>query len=674
MRFRSVTISLATVSVSALALAGLPLASAEPTEPAAPVAQTGHFTISNITDFHGRWNQDLESRDKVPGAVALKCAIDRAAGDRAHAFTSSGDLVGASPFASMILDDEPTIDIMNLMGLDVSAVGNHEFDKGADDLTQRIVPNAEWTYLAEGANGLDRSTGVKDYEIMDLDGVKVAFIGSVTDDMPNLVSPADIQGITWANPVDAINTRADALTASGEADVVIALPHEGNIDPSAWSDNVDAVFMGHTHQFIDPQGTSPIIFQAGQYSQGLANVDFAYDKDTDTLTVEKKELLRADAIIACDTPNSEIQEVIDAANAQAEEEGSKVIGTLSNSLYRGANKDAAPGSNRGVESQLNNLLANVAMWGVSNNSPVKPDLAVMNAGGVRDDLLEGEVTYEDAFKVQPFGNEITYTTLKGADFKAALEQQWKKGAEGSRPMLSLGVSDNVSYTYDPTRADGDRITSVLIDGQPLDPAKDYVVAGSTFLLNGGDSFTALAQGTPLAQLGYIDIQAFTEYLTSYLGGGDAPAPRTGQSNVGVHIATPLVAGEAATIDLSSLIYTLGETAKTVTIELGDLKYTSDIDYDFGPADYNEAGKASLTFGIPKEFAGVYTLRITTDAGTDVTVPVTVEGAAENTPNGGSSFGALALFVTIIAGIAAAVGGFLPQILDLLRNAVPGLQI
>ncbi|MCT1463835.1 bifunctional metallophosphatase/5'-nucleotidase [Corynebacterium sanguinis] len=668
MRFRSVTTSLAAVSVSALALAGLPLASAQ---------TVSEFTVSNITDFHGRWEQKLDAKDpnkSIPGAVALKCAVDEAAAGRAHAFTSSGDLIGASPFASMILDDQPTIDIMNLMGLDVSAVGNHEFDRGADDLTQRIVPEADWTYLAEGAEGLDRSTGIKGYEIMDLDGVKVAFIGSVTDDMPNLVSPAGIAGITWENPVSAINMRAEALTASGEADVVIALPHEGNIDPSAWSDNVDAVFMGHTHQYVDPTGDSPLIIQAAQYSQGLANVNFTYDPSTDTLTVEKAELLRPADIVACDTPNAEIQAVIDTAKAAAAAAGAEVIGTLDSPLYRGANAGADSGSNRGVESQLNNLLANVAKWGVANNSEVNPDIAVMNAGGVRADLEAGEVTYADAFAVQPFGNEITYTTLKGADFKAALEQQWKKGAEGSRPMLSLGVSDNVSYTYDPTRADGDRITSVLIDGQPLDPAKDYVVAGSTFLLNGGDSFTALAQGTPLAQLGYIDIQAFTEYLTSYLGGGDAPAPRTGQSNVGVHIATPLVAGEAATIDLSSLIYTLGETAKTVTIELGDLKYTSDIDYDFGPADYNEAGKASLTFGIPKEFAGVYTLRITTDAGTDVTVPVTVEGAAENTPNGGSSFGALALFVTIIAGIAAAVGGFLPQILDLLRNAVPGLQI
>ncbi|AWB83763.1 bifunctional metallophosphatase/5'-nucleotidase [Corynebacterium liangguodongii] len=691
MRFSLPRAAVAAVSVSALALSGLPVASAQ---------TAGEFTVSNFTDFHGRWEQVIDTKkpeNTIPGAVALKCAVDKAAEGRAHALTSSGDLIGASTFASMILDDEPTIDIMNLMGLDVSAVGNHEFDKGADDLTNRVVPEAEWTYLAAGADGLDRSTGVEGYKIMELDGVKVAFIGAVTDDMPNLVSPAGIEGITWVNPVDSINALADTLTASGEADVVIALPHEGKIAADAWSDNVDAVFMGHTHEYIAPEaGKTPLIIQAGQYSQGLANVDFAYDKATDTLTVQKAELLKPADITACDTPNPEIQAVIDAAVAEAKIEGSKVIGTLDQTLYRGTNAGADSGSNRGVESQLNNLLAEVAAWGLAKNSRITPDIAVMNAGGVRTDLLEGEVTYEEAFLVQPFGNEITYTTLKGSDFKEALEQQWQDPTQG-RPFLSLGVSNNVSYTYDPTAPQGEHITSVTIDGVPLDPDKDYVVAGSTFLLGGGDRFSALKKGTPLSLIGYIDVQAFEEYLTTYLGGGDAPAPRTGQSNVGIHIDKPLVAGEQATIDLTSLIYTQGETAKTVTIELGDLKYSSEIDYDFGPANYNEAGRANFTFGIPKDYAGEYTLRVTTDAGTDVSLPLTVAPAKATTPTpapkpssdgssdgssgaftGGSSTGlitgVIATIAAVVAAIALGVGGILanqPQLLGMLRAYVPG---
>lgn len=683
MRFRpaSALSATAALSVSALALAGLPLASAQ---------TVSEFTVSNITDFHGRWAAD--AKNGVPGAVALKCAVDRAAGDRAHAFTSSGDLIGASPFASMIQDDVPTIEVMNAMGLDVSAVGNHEFDQGAADLTGRVAPEANWTYLAANADGLDK-TDVKDYLIMDLDGAKVAFIGAVTDDMPNLVSPAGIAGITWQEPVATINLLADQLTASGEADVVIALPHEGGIPADAWSDNVDAVFMGHTHEFVEQTDSTPIVFQAGEYSKGLANVTFSYDAATDEVAVTDAELLRAEQIAACDTPDAKLQVTIDEALAQAAVEGARVIGTLDAPLYRGANAGAESGSNRGVESQLNNLLADVAKWGVSNNSQVTPDIGVMNAGGVRADLPAGEITYQQAFQVQPFGNEITYTTLKGSDFIAALEQQWKDRPDASRPRLSMGVSSNVSYTYDPTRPWGERITSVLVDGAPIDPDADYVVAGSTFLLAGGDGFTALAGDTPVAQLGYTDIQAFTEYLDAYLGDGDAPAPRTGQADVGVHYTEPLVAGKENTIDLTSLIYTQGEKATTVTVSLGGKSVTADIDPDFGPAGLNEAGKATVALPIPAEAVGEQELRITTDAGTDVYIPVTVYStnppAPTTTPTvvvekgnassftAGSAVGSVTTFVGILAAIVAAVGGLLayqPQILDLLRAAVPGFPL
>lgn len=612
--------AVATVSVSALALSGLPVAHTQ--EAAAPT-----FTISNITDFHGRWEY---VKEKVPGALNLKCELDKAAeaagGADNFAFTSSGDNIGASPFASMILDDEPTIDVLNEMGLEVSAVGNHEFDKGAADLVDRVVPEANWTYLAAGAEGLDES--VKPYEIKELNGVKVAFIGSVTEDMPNLVSPAGIEGITFNNPVTSINQYADQLTASGEADVVVALPHEGLIPADAWSENVDVVFMGHTHEFVNQSAGTPIVMQAGSYSEGLANVTLSYDKGSDTVSAQKVELKQTADLINCDTQENlaarypEIQSIITAALAESAVEGEEVIGELNQGLYRGANKGEGSGSNRGVESQLNNLLANVAKWGVSKNSNVTADIGVMNAGGVRADLLAGEVTYAEAFSVQPFGNELTYTTLTGAHFKAALEQQWKE--TGDRPVLNLGLSNNVAYTYDETRPAGQRITSITVDGKPIDPNGSYVVAGSTFLLNGGDGFTALAEGTPLANLGYTDIQGWTEYLKAYLGGDESLAPRTGQAAVSVRFNQPPTADREVTIDLSSLIYTQGNTAETVTVSLGDSTATADIDTTYLPAGTGEAGKATVKLRIPANFDGQQQLHITTDAGTDIWMPVAVD--------------------------------------------------
>ncbi|OEY13496.1 hypothetical protein A0K93_04960 [Corynebacterium sp. BCW_4722] len=606
MRFRLAT----TVAVTAALTASV--------APVAIADTTARFTVSNITDFHGRWKHD----DKAVGAELLKCNIDKAAeGKNAHIFTSSGDNIGASPFEAMLLDDTPTIDVLNQMGLKVSAVGNHEFDRGYADLRDRVLKEAEFEYLGANVEGADE---LAPYVIEELDGVKVAFIGAVSEDTPNLVSPSGIEGLSFTNPVKVTNEIADKLTASGEADVVVSLMHEGNINTDEFSNNVDVVFMGHTHQSINRFDTNaqtrPVVLQATEYSNGLANVDFAYDRANDTVTFEKVETLKAEDLLQCQNDGyPEIKATIDAALEQSAVEGAKQVGTLPQALVRGADEGKDTGSNRGVESKLNNFIADVTRWGVAQNSSVTPDIGVMNAGGLRADLPKGEVSYAAAFAVQPFGNENTYIELKGKDFVDALEQQYK-GEDAKRPVLSLGVSNNVSYTYDPKAPQGEKITSVYVDGKPIDMEKTYIVAGSTFLLGGGDGFEAFTRGTEMANLGYVDINALLEYFQAH----ENPTARTSQSNVGVHIPEPLRAGEEATIELSSLMYTDNDPVKTVTVQLGREKVTVDIEKTFGRPQYNDAGQATVKLNVPARLKGTQKLRITTDQGTDVTVPVEVE--------------------------------------------------
>lgn len=596
-RFRIVC---STVTVAALSAVIVPASAAE---------ATSEFTISNITDFHGYW----EETKRVPGAAKLKCSVDKAAEGKTHILTSSGDNIGASPFASMLLKDKPTLDILNLMKVQVSAVGNHEFDQGAEDFSTRVVDAANFDYLAANAKTVK---GTKDYVVKELDGAKVAFVGTVTADMPNLVNPESIAGITWNDPVKATNDLAKKLKESGEADVVVALVHEGGIKAAQFSEDVDIAFLGHSHQRVLQQDASPLLIQAGEYGKNLANVDVKYDKATKKVTFANVELLDADAIRACDTPQPEIDAIVKDAVEKASVEGNKVIGTADADFYRAGDK----------ESQLNNFIANVTRLGVANNSSVKPDLAVMNAGGVRAELEQGDVTYAEAFAIQPFGGENTYVELKGSDVVAALEQQWRDDKD--RPMFPLGVSDNVSYTYDPTAPVGSKITSVTIDGAPIDPDKTYIVAGSTFILGGGDSFEAFTRGSKPVNLGYIDLNALVEFLAS-----DAKkTPRTSQSNVGVHIPAPLKAGEKATIELSSLLYEQGETATTATVKLGDATATAQIKQDNGGATANEYGVATVELTVPADLRGTQELRVTTDAGTDVVVPVEVAPAkAEPAP-------------------------------------------
>ncbi len=659
MRNRVLCATIAALSVSAGVLSPV-VASAD--------ENTAKISISNITDFHGRFEYAENSKkpeQSIPGAERLKCAIDKEAepfGDN-HIFTSSGDNIGASPFAAMLLDDGPTIDVLNEMGLKVSAVGNHEFDKGAKDLTDRVIPEADFPYLAANAETVK---GTEPYHVEEVDGVKVAFVGTVTDDMPNLVSPDGIEGITWNDPVATTNKVAKELKDSGKADVVVALVHAGGISPDKF-ENVDVAFLGHTHTVINQdEKSTPIVLQAGQYSQDFANVDLSIDRATKKITVDEAKVVDNATILSCtDKKYPEIATIVDAAEAEAEEQGKQVVAKTPVDFTRGKNEGADSGSNRGVESSLNNLLAEAAKWSVAANSSVTPDIGIMNAGGVRDDLPAGDVTYKQAFSVQPFGNENSYKTLKGADFKEALEQQWKPGQD--RPRLALGLSNNVSYTYNPDAEQGNRITSITIDGKPMDMEKDYIVAGSTFLLGGGDSFDALKKGSEMSNIGLVDVDAFIQYLKS----GEELTPR-GQSAVGVKVEQPLKAGQDAKIDLSSLIYSQNDDAKKVTVALENKKGkkiaegSADIDPSLGEKGLGEAGKASVKLSVPAKVPADAVLRITTDKGTDVTMPVKVEGGQDGSSSSsedGSSAKPLliGLGVTgLLVALAGVIVAFVPQ--------------
>lgn len=663
MRNRVLCATIAALSVSAGVLSPV-VASAD--------ENTAKISISNITDFHGRFEYAGNSKkpeQSIPGAERLKCAIDKEAepfGDN-HIFTSSGDNIGASPFAAMLLDDAPTIDVLNEMGLKVSAVGNHEFDKGAKDLTDRVIPDADFPYLAANAETVD---GTKPYHVEEVDGVKVAFVGTVTDDMPNLVSPDGIEGITWNDPVATTNKVAKELKDSGKADVVVALVHAGGIAPEKF-ENVDVAFLGHTHTVINQdEKSTPIVLQAGQYSQDFANVDLSIDRATKKITVDEAKVVDNATILGCtDKKYPEIAAIVDTAKSKAEEQGKQVVAKTPVDFTRGKDEGEESGSNRGVESSLNNLLAEAAKWSVAANSSVTPDIGIMNAGGVRDDLPAGDITYKQAFSVQPFGNENSYKTLKGADFKEALEQQWKPGQD--RPRLSLGLSNNVSYTYNPDAEQGNRITSITIDGKPMDMDKDYIVAGSTFLLGGGDSFDALTKGSEMSNIGLVDVDAFIQYLKS----GEELTPR-GQSAVGVKVEQPLKAGQDAKIDLSSLIYSQNDDAKKVTVALEDkdgkkiAEGSADIDPALGEKGLGEAGKASVNLSVPAKVPADAVLRITTDKDTDVTMPVKVEGGQEGGEDGSSSSSEngssakpllIGLGVTgLLAALAGVIVAFVPQ--------------
>ncbi|AKK03269.1 5'-nucleotidase/2',3'-cyclic phosphodiesterase-like hydrolase [Corynebacterium epidermidicanis] len=597
------------------------------------------FNIAGITDFHGHISKQAAKDGKVlePGAAMLACMLPKAADGKPQLFVSSGDNIGGSAFNSALLKDEPTLRALNAMGLVASAVGNHEFDAGYADLAGRVTDIAEFPYL--GANVYGESPDLPAYSIQEVNDVKVAFVGTVTETTKDKVSPAGIVGIDFGEPNAATNEAAKKLKESGEADVVVALIHEGFRTPEMFNEFVDIAMAGDSH-LIDNQvitrkdGSKFALVQAGHYGKGLADLDITFDPTSKKITNIASKVYSTDEIAAAcaATPDAQVAALVADAESKAAEEGNKEVAQLTSDFYRGSNNGTVKeaGSNRGVESTISNMIAEAAKQGIANTTSVKPDLGVMNPGGVRADLLKGAVTYAEAFAAQPFGNEISYTTLTGADIVQVLEQQWRPD-NAERPMLALGWSDNLTYTYDPDAPQGKRVTSVLIDGKPIDLTKNYIVAGSTFLLQGGDGFSALGnEKTVLPNTGQMDVQVLIDYLEA----NKDLAPRASQNGVGVHLESTPTAGKPLKIDLSSLIYTVGDPAKTVTVKLGDVEETANIDPAY-EAGLPGAGKATVELTVPQDIESPATLVITTDAGTKVELPIEIEAAVKK-PAGSTS--------------------------------------
>lgn len=673
MQFRRIGQLVAATTVSAVALSG-----------AQAVAQENKTTISvtNITDIHGHLEDKIgdpaKAGDEI-GVARLQTLIKQVNEGQEFNLTSSGDNVGGSAFVSAISDDKYTLEALNKMGMKVSAVGNHEFDKGTEDLTERIQPNS--TYPILGANVLkDGQPLLKPSHVEDVDGVKVGYVGTVTENTKYKVSAAKIPGVTFTDPVKATNEEATRLKESGEADVVVALFHEDAQEyAEGFNKDVDVLFGGDTHQRtkgeIPREGALPLQWAQGhEYGKLLNDVDITFDKSAKKVTDIK--LSQYDATDAADVqPDADIAAVVEKAQKEAEVEGSKTAGNVDQDLFRGSDEGAEAGSNRGVESTLNNFIAEGQRYAMSEQVGKDIEIGVMNAGGVRADLKGGDVTYKDIFEVQPFGNSVITAKISGEDFIKALENQWQ---EGSRPRLAMGISNNVQVVYDQKAGKGERVKSVTINGEPIDPKKDYSIALSSFLASsdeeaGGDGYFNAGSIKDKNDVGYMDTQAMIDYIKS----GESEV-RTGQGQIGAHIEGDVKPGEEITVNLSSLNYsTDGEPmAKKATVKLGDAEQTVDIDNaaQEGDAQFGERGRATVKLTIPENLSGKQNLEITTDAGTKATLPIEVSGGGSEKPgakpapkgsslssNGSSVGGAVfAIVAALVAGVA--VVGMNPQIL------------
>ncbi len=623
---------------------------------AQPVPTTSTINLLAITDFHGHfaptWKDATKSGD--PGAPALSCQFNKVEAkypDSTYRL-SVGDNIGGSAYESAIQKDEPTIKILHAMGIQVSAVGNHEFDNGAQKLADRIngapmatdapegVSSATWTapafpYLWANLDGMPKADTGGDYTILhdDASGADIAFVGAVTDELSSLVSPAGIQGITIADPVTTINRIAselkDANPANGEADLVVGLLHKDMATTVATfaGGKVDAVFGGHSHVTYSTSTPTPVpAVQAGSFGQDLGQIVLTVEHAGDTYSVTNATTRIYDAatIAGCtDQIDPMVEQLTKEAVATANELGGQPAVKVGGPFYRGSAvlaAGAAPAEARGVESTMGDLVATAVRDASDLYMPTgTADIGVTNAGGLRADLVpdaDGMLTRGQLFTAQPFGNEMAYVSMSGAQFVQALEEQWQP-AGASRPFLKLAVSDNVHYIFDPSAERGHHILSVNVNGEPLDPAATYTVAGNNFLLTGGDNFKAFT-GARAVNTGFIDLDLLTRYLERRAAADDPASPGELTDNAialenSTDLSDTFKAGQTYTLDLSSLSFTEDSMrASSVSVcrvsgDARDVLVTANVDnsdlVDAVPVALDDRfGVASVTFTVPSDLA------------------------------------------------------------------------
>ena len=640
------------------------------------VPPTVDVDILSINDFHGR----IEANRESAGAAVLSCAVDSYRQQNPNTlFVSAGDNIGASTFTSFVAEDVPTMDVLNAIELDASAFGNHEFDRGQVDVTDRVLPYVDFPYLGANVLGPDGEPAFDPYWITEAGGVSVGFIGVLTEDMPTLVSPDGIEGLSFADLSKTANQYAAQLSdgdeANGEADVIVVLAHDGaptpdlsSADGTAFGDlvagageEIDAIISGHTHQAYVHDVDGMWVTQTGQYGEQLGHLNLTVDTATGDVVDsaaenvdlvlepgDEEEGIPRETLCAGDPA---VQEIVDEAVAAAEELGSQPLGEITADFNRAVD---STGENRGGESTLGNFVADVHLWAAQRTNP-DTQIAFMNSGGLRDDLAAGDdgvVTYAEAAAVQPFANTLVTMQLTGTQLDALLEQQWR--ADGEK--LHLGVSAGFNYAFDPEAPLGERVTSITLNGEPVETESSYTVVANNFLAAGGDAFTVFTEGSAVADTGQSDLTAMVDYL-----GELSPAsPDYAQRSVGVTWTSDpgatYVPGDEIALNVSSFAFSTGEPyADELTTSIGGWT-TEPAELDVTPVDgTDQVGQAQVRVTVPQALAvsggagqmaagpppgpAAYDLVIVDEvSGTEMTLEVQIDPSGEAGGDGGEQGG------------------------------------
>ena len=521
------------------------------------------------------------------GAAYLATHLKQARRGHPNSLTvAAGDIIGASPLLSAAFHDEPTIESMNALGLDVTSVGNHEFDEGYKEL-QRMAHGgciadgdgadnqnscaahrfrgARFDYLAANVRYAGTNeTILPSYSIKKVHGARIGFIGMTLKDTPSIVTASGVAGLEFTDEVRTANALVPVLERQG-VNAIVVLIHQGGLpDKQDWTDPasgtsykvnptydytcggggnlipasspilpiaagldpaIDMVVSGHTHQpyvckVKDPAGHDRLLTSASSFGRMFTETNLTYDMRTRDIV--RGSVRGSNIQVTRDVkPDADQLSLIDLYKTLVKPIASKVIGHVTGDVDRTGNASG--------ETPLGDLIADAQLADPSTvTGEQKPVIAFMNPGGIRADLTfasspygeaPGDITFDEAFTVQPFNNYLVSMTLTGEQIYQLLTQQITGSPAGDPKILQ--VSNGFAYRLG---ADGPVDGSVTLGGTPISRTASYRVVTNNFLSDGGDGFAAFRDGTDKF-FGGLDIDAFASYLSAHSPYTPAPPTR-----------------------------------------------------------------------------------------------------------------------------------------------------
>ncbi|MBE1443615.1 5'-nucleotidase C-terminal domain-containing protein [Paenibacillus sp. OAS669] len=469
---------------------------AVPASAADATSGTATITILHTNDIHSRVE---ESKEGIGYAKLSTLIKQQKAANPSTLVLDAGDTFHGQTIANLERG-ESIVKIMNSIGFDAMEPGNHDFNYGSSRLVE-LSGKAQFPILSANVKKADGTRLLKPYIIKDVAGVKVGIFGLTTPETAYKTHPNNVKGLTFADPVAEAKAMVNEL--KGKADIIIALAHLGidksSVDTSAkvaeQVPGIDVIIDGHSHSTLEHGITvgNTLIAQTGEYSKNIGKVDLQLDgktiksKTASLITKPATESVEADPAVLS---------IIDEIKKSQDSILSQVVGSSAMKLV--GEREVV----RAGESNLGHLITDAML------DETGADVALTNGGGIRASIEAGQITKGQIITVLPFGNYIQTKKVKGSDIVAALELGVSSYPE---PLGGFPHVGGVTFTLDAGKPSGQRVSDVLVKGQPIEPDKDYVLATNDFMAAGGDQYT-MFKDYPIAN----DFSSLEESVIAYL--------------------------------------------------------------------------------------------------------------------------------------------------------------